>query len=265
MPIVAPVTKRAATATSARVDRRPRFDAACRAARTPHRGPDVRRHPARRVRARPTVELPGRSTAPTARRARPTPTRSRAVAEARRRGASRPVLDRRRRRVLGRGRGRRCARSSRGARSRRSSTAWAAGTLPADHELAFSRGAVGRAEGSRPRARRGHAARLPARLRPRSATRRSCTSCDARDRRSRAHADLAASTAGDLARDVRARWPRRARRRRDARRLGRRGCATTSSAKRAAEAPRLAADADADQARRASTASCASGSTATRS
>ena len=72
------------------------------------------------------------------------------------------------------------------------------GTLPADHELAFSRAAVARAEGSRSRARRRDAARLPARVRAvrRRAGRAPVRRGVARSRRTR---DLAASTAGDLA------------------------------------------------------------------
>ena len=137
------------------------------------------------------------------------------------------------------------------------------GTLPADHELAFSRArslALKQADlvlvaGTPLDFRLGFGRFGDAQV---------VHLCDAGSRKSHAHADLAASTAGDLAGDVRgARRVERARR--DRATTGSRGSATTSRRSAPAELPMLEADTapikpDADLRRAA-----ISGSTATRS
>ena len=221
--------------------------------------PDVRRHPARRVRARARSTF-RRSSGDAFRGAAPDPDAIARVAEL--------VGDvgaagarRRRRRLLGARRGRdarvRRGRARAGVRQRHGPRH--AARRPRARVLA---GALGRAEGSRSRARRRDAARLPPRLR--ALRRRAGRAPRATPRaRSRAHAALAASTAGDLAATFAALADgRRAARR--ARRLDR-----AAARRRAGEARGRTADARGRHrrrsSRRGSTASCASGSTATRS
>ena len=249
MPIVAPVTKSAATATSA-ASIVAEVDAACRAARTPHRGPtfvdipldafgpgsvdDPRRRRSRRPRSRPT------------------PTRSRRVAKlvAARRTAR---VGRGRRRVLG-ARGSAVARVRRAPRAFRcSSTAWAAARC---RPITSSRSRRARSVALK-EADLVLVAGTPLDFRlgfGRFGDARSCT-CAMPRARSRAHATLAAV---DRGRSRRARSPRSPTRRtaRPRTTTGSRGCAPTSRRKRAANAPALEADTVADQAGARSTASC---------
>ena len=251
MPIVASVTKRAATATSARVDRR---RGRRRVPRRDHAAPrsDVRRHPARRVRARrpstfPTLRVGLAATTPD-------PDAVARVAQLVA-SAKRPVL------VAGgdvywaRSRRRAMRAFVETARVPTFVNGMGRGTLPADHELAFSRArsiALKEADlvlvaGTPLDFRLGFGRFGDAQV---------VHLCDAADRRSRRTPTLAASTAGDLARDVRRAGRSGARRRRRARRLDRTRLRDDEQAKRAAEQPTARGRRRADQARRGSTASC---------
>ena len=236
VPIVAPVTKTAATATSA-ASIVTEVDAACRAARTPAPRPHVRRHPARRVRSRRRRDARGRSraafaaTSPTATRSRGSPSWSRA--------ARRPVL------VAGGDVYWADAEDAmrafvEAARVPTFVNGMGRGTLPADHELAFSRARSVALKQADLVLVAGHAARLPARLR---ALRRRAGRAPVRRRESQiaAHAD---------ARGVDRRRPRgdvRGARRQRARRPRARDdwvalLRDDEQAKRAAELPLLEAD-----------------------
>ena len=136
VPIVAPVTKTAATATSA-ASIVAEVDAACRAARTPHRGPTFVDIPLDAF-GPGSIEIPRVAGDDGFRGAAPDPDAVARVA-ALVAASARPVLVVGRRRVLGARGERRCARS----RKRRAMPVFVngmgRGTLPADHELAFSR------------------------------------------------------------------------------------------------------------------------------
>ena len=198
MPIVASVVKRAATATSADVDRR---RARRRVPRRARRRTAARRSSTSRstCSVRRSVDIPAVDAA-ALRGAAPDPAAVAGGREARRRGRATGAV-RRRRRVLGARRRRAASRS----RRRRGVPVFVQRHGPR-HDPGRPRarvlaGAVGRAEGSRPRARRGDAARLPARVRP---VRRRAGRAPVR-RRDRGRPRTPTSRRrprGDLARDV---------------------------------------------------------------
>ncbi len=162
MPIVASVVKRATTATSAGVDRDGGATRRDRRANAAPR-PDVRRHPARRVRAgldRDSRGRPGNAAAATS----PIPTRS---------GASAPLVAGAERPVLLAGGDVYWAHAEEPMRAFAEAArvpvfvnGMGRGTHPRRPRARVLPSAIGRAEGSRSRARRRHAARLPARFRP---------------------------------------------------------------------------------------------------
>ena len=259
MPIVAPVTKTRRDRDVGRVDRRRAATPRAAAAQTPHRGPTFVDIPLDAF-GPASVEIPAVDRA-ALRGATPDPDAVQRVADARRRvGAAGAV--RRRRRVLGPRRRTRCVAFAEAARvpgvRQRHGPRHAPGR-PRARVLARP---VGRAEGSRPRARRGDAARLPARVRPvrRRAGRapvrrrdrgRRRTPTSRRRRRATCSPRSPSSPDAGAPPGAHDDWIAQLR--------------ADEQAKRAAEAAVARRRSHADHARRASTASCASGSTATRS
>ena len=261
VPIVASVVKRAATATSADVDRRGGRRRVRRGAHAAPR-PDVRRHPARRVRARVA------STCPVGRRRRaagrdPDPD---AIAGGRRRSSprrERPVL-------LAGGDvywAHAEARAASRSRKRRGVPVFVNG-MGRGHDPGRPRArvlarAVGRAEGSRPRARRGNAARLPARLRP--LRRRAGRAPVRRAERGRARTPTSRRRPRAISPRRSPRWPTSARRPAGPRRLDREAPRRRERRSAPTRQPTLARRHARRSSRRASTASCGRGSIATRS
>ena len=224
MPIVASITKSARTVTSPGdiAEGDPRTRSPRRSRRTGGRCSSTSRSTWSSARRRHrTCQRHGAHAAsiptPTTSRARP-----RSIA-----GGRAPAIIVGQRRVLGRARGPRSPRFVEAMRVPCSFNGLGRGCLPADHELAFTRHARPAEDRRRSRGGHRHAARLPPRRSGGSATRRSCTSCDAPESRA-AHVATAASPAGDLTAILDAHD-----------RVGRRASApTTSPGSRSAATPR---------------------------